>query len=973
MTRARFVFALALLLAGCPAPEVPPGRYTCDPAKDRTVGSAQCPGSSRCGLEGFCHDVGDTATAWRCESADDCEAGFLCGLAANGADRECHDPSVGADYRCATSADCSAGWRCGLDRQRARRCHDPAAPTDWPCDTSDDCVAGWSCGLAVEGGRACHDPSQPMAWPCRADSDCVGGWTCRLADNRVDRVCRDTRVPSELPCLVDADCAGGFRCGLTMNRVQRECHDPTAPRAHACLSDVDCVGGWRCDLGGLCADPSGDALIPAGPLDAGAFLLISPLEQLPLGRLAISPLPSPAAPPWYAFERGGQLRATTITSGGVVRSVELGAALGGPLLVQSPRSVDYQGFPFDRFVEVAADRVYLGRPDGGLEAATLLDDGGVAWLRVGSADNSYSVNAPITELRHGTADPGLFPTTIAFGPDPANDYVLFDGPRAAAPFAFPSRIRNRAGNRIIDMADVITRDGGLECVFALDEAGVWVEQLMRDNSWPLEMVHAPLFGNDVCAPTGLKVTHLESAGPRHLAITAAPRDGGREQVALWNLTPMLARGGGPYDSYCTSILDQPCTPGDAIPYSVELGPCEACPGGQLLSLTPITGATTPELEVRCSVADGGSSGFFRISRRPFTSGLCDRRPLVGRSGLFSSAGALTLPDQTAPGRFVAAGPRGELWTGASAQSAASVLFDRAPVGLAAVGADPRNVIAVGDGVLGVPAPQVGLLTAAGVDLLAVATNDPSWVLTTTGVTTLAQGPTLASASTFAVLSSAPARPVSVARARAVTGRTVAVLSSGPNLFAADVDDALAGTVTFVPLELRATSTAPFASLSFPTRTNPDAGVWLEGYGVTSQSVVRVTASSPTRFRLTDLTLPAGVLPLETWFSADRARLGTTTGAVYGLPSRIRLAGPFPEAVAVDFAVACGHELGLSPAGLFRLVGQPNGGEGTWERLSLAGVPPLTDFTDGALHAVGADVYLFTANGTVFRTTIGPCQ
>jgi hypothetical protein len=201
---------------------------------------------------------------------------------------------------------------------------------------------------------------------------------------------------------------------------------------------------------------------------------------------------------------------------------------------------------------------------------------------------------------------------------------------------------------------------------------------------------------------------------------------------------------------------------------------------------------------------------------------------------------------------------------------------------------------------------------------------------------------------------------------------VAVVSSGPNLFAAEVDEALAGTVTFVPLSLKTTSASPFQSLSFPAQTSADGGVWLEGYGVTSQGAVRVVATSPTRFRLEELTLPAGVLPLETWFASDRARLGTTTGAVYGLPSRVRLVGPLPEPEAVDFTVACGHSLALSPRGLYRVVGQAMSAEGRWERVPLDGVPATVDFSEGSLHSVGEDVYVFTADGTVYRTTLGPC-
>ena len=62
-----------LFLASCKPLVVEQGRYACDPNGNREVGSAQCPGNSRCGLEGYCHAVGEGAK-WKCADASDCDA-----------------------------------------------------------------------------------------------------------------------------------------------------------------------------------------------------------------------------------------------------------------------------------------------------------------------------------------------------------------------------------------------------------------------------------------------------------------------------------------------------------------------------------------------------------------------------------------------------------------------------------------------------------------------------------------------------------------------------------------------------------------------------------------------------------------------------------------------------------------------------------------------------------------------------------
>lgn len=1027
--------AVLLALSACKPIAVGSGRYACNPDQGREPGSAQCPGESRCGLEGVCHDLGDTSSRWRCETALDCEGGWLCGVSADGETRECHDPQAPEAFRCQSSADCSAGWTCGLDEARLRRCHDPSSPRAWPCDTRSDCAGGWECGLRAAGGRECHDPTRPEAWVCLTDadcgggwrcglndlrtgrechdpaaprafacegpsdclggwacglndartarechdpaaprafaceepSDCLGNWVCGLNDARTARQCHDPAAPRAFACLTHADCVAGWQCGLAANRLQRECHDPSAPQAWACDDDLDCLGGWRCDVRRACVDPRRDALEPTGPLDGGDAATLNPVSAARYDRAAIAPASSLGGPVRVALSRAGRLEALGVDSvSASVRIVDLGPSSDGPLLVQSPRSID---FAFNRFTEVVADRVYEGRADGGVVAYLLDLDGGVQVRLLRNTGGGYEISTPVTKLRHGVAERDLLPSLVGFSESPATGFVVFDGPAAAADFSYPARMRT-PGNVIHDLVHVITRDGGLECLLALDESGIWARQFMAGNNWNFEQVQNPTFGNDTCATTGLKPSRLLAASPTHVAVGAVPRDGGRELLALWSLTPMLTRGTSAFDSYCTSNNDQPCTQNDRIPFTVEYGPCDPCPVGALDGVVPVAAASgPPALEVRCTV-DGGLPSFFRVSRRALSATGCDRQPLVGPSNLFSQP-VLFNAEQPTLGRFLLTGSTGSLWTGSSVAAATALSFDRAATGVAFLGANTRDLIVFGERVNGVPEPRFGVVAFPAAASSAVAANEPSWVLSGESLTTLSAGPTLSDALTFGLLATPVAEPRLVRRARASSGATVAVVTGGGAIATAEVDAALARQVPFATLQVRATAPGPFSSLAFPAG-DTDGGVWLEGYAVSPGSVARLTAESPSRWVVQPVPLPAPLFPLAVWYEGSRARVGMATGVVYALPSAVLVGGALPGGVAVAYAQACQHQLALAPDGLYRLTLAAGATVGRWEPVPLPAGFGGGDLLGGTVHSVGADVYVFSRMGEAARLTVSPC-
>ncbi len=157
-------WAIALLICGCTAPSPGPGRYSCSrDAGEEALGAEQCPENYRCGLENYCHRLGDVGTAWRCETDDDCENGYHCGLDAARQVRQCQDSEKPGPFACFVDADCVPPWRCGVDGV----CHARGVAAEYACRADggapDDqwCELGWRC--STDG--TCTDPAADALRP----------------------------------------------------------------------------------------------------------------------------------------------------------------------------------------------------------------------------------------------------------------------------------------------------------------------------------------------------------------------------------------------------------------------------------------------------------------------------------------------------------------------------------------------------------------------------------------------------------------------------------------------------------------------------------------------------------------------------------------------------------------------------------------------------------------------------------------
>ncbi len=1024
--------ALLVLLAaaGCKPLEVPQGRYACDPTGNREVGSPQCPGTSRCGLEGYCHAVGETSVWWKCVDATDCESGWQCGIATDGVSRECHDPAMPQDHRCLANADCSGNWTCGLDTARLRRCHDPMKPKAWPCEATSDCVGGWQCGLAATGGRECHDPGKPEAWAClsnddclggwqcglndlrtggechdpgkprafacQRDADCLGGWSCGLNDARTARECHDPNMPRafscerptdclagwqcglndtrnggechdpnmprEFACRDDADCVASWDCGLASNRLQRECHDPRSPRGFACENDADCLGGWRCDVEGTCVDPLFDGLLPVSPLDAGA-LPFSPVDVRPVEHLAISPrLPVRTREVTVVSTvRGGQLSIRSVTNSGVetrVLDAVVSAHPVGQLWARYNARLDESEL-------VDTPMVYAVMVDGGLTSFELLVDGGVNRLRV-TDDGAIAPFVPVSrfsigmsELVRPPATTGELPYVYGFSSNPGG-YVALDGPERLANRVFEAPI-DRPGNRIIDFAGYYVER--YECLLVVDSEGLWLEDYEARQAFTNAPAFQPLvnqmLGHARCGRTGLRPERFIALQDRRGAFQASPWDGGAARLGVIDFKqafiPEINSNG-----IVTCIPDDACTA--PLPTSFALGPCIACPAGELVDWTVVTDGGLTAFDVQCGSRDGGSSAFFRLGPGP-TPSSCQTRQIVNFSSAFTEGNPASSPDKS-PGNVAFSGRNGAIWWGRSVDTVVPTMFDQAAIGVLQRSGTRGDIAAIGASMLGVWDGSLGFTASSLNAPAAVSLNDPRWVVQGTELQVI-----LGATNKVLALATSPlaARPLAW-RARTPDGRVVGVVATGNELLSAEVDDSPALVRPPSLLRSRLTFPAPVTSLVF---SPGDGGVMLEGYVTSALGLARVTAVTDTSWLATPVALPQSAGISEVWLSHGRTRVGFGDGVVLSLPSRVTVAPRTPDPVE-DFLSACNQQFALTARGLFVLIPSSSSPAGSWQPVPLPLDLMAIGLAGGRLHSVGADVYVFTRTGDTARIDLGTC-
>ena len=807
----------------------------------------------------------------------------------------------------------------------------------------------------LEAGRYACQPELPF--------QCPGAWRCGL-----EGFCHqlgDTAVAWR--CENSSDCEAGWGCGLTNDREHRECHDPSAPRAWNCAEDTDCVSGWRCGTALSCVDPTADTLSPLVLANVNAGTHINSLRsKTRSSKLTVSPLYSQGRGNRrtnLGFVQDGHLQALSLDLvSGTMASFDFGVQSPRSLAAHGARGTDLQGAPDE------LDRLSVLWADGGLSTFRFAD-GGVAGQEI--YGNTY---AAYDMLGQSSATPGVTPSVYAINARPAGGYVRIDGDLAEELdliainstdglnfSAVPSnRVRSITGLRFND---------AVECVYLVDERGLWVSQRGWPNnpngiaSYDFEPVRLDGFTQAACQ-TGAQPQIKSVAGleERWLAVTAQA-SGAALQVSIIDAArTWVSRGGVGAETLCSSAANRPCDADDAVPVDVALGPCAACPQGTALAgLTMIPQGTgrVPALEVVCGQTNVPPA-VFRLSPSS-NPGECARSLVTGASSFFSAL----LPVQGLPagGMTGWSGTEGQLWFGTDFETLSSLTFDRAPAGVVKNGA---SYLAFSRDLIGIPSPSIGLRSSTSLQLTAPVENAPTLVVAGNVLQAL-DGGTIGYANALTL-----EEPVAASITRSTLGTRVGVISANTMIYAGDLEEALAGGGIAVPMQRRLTTVEPIASLAFPKEHALGTGPLLTGYAIVGANLVSVIGDTLARWRTESVPLPAVLLPRETWFQGTRGRVGMQDGSVFALPSRVRISQPVPGGEVVDFAQTCGQQLALTPTGLFRLEPDGTSPVGQWRPIALPAEVSMLDFTEGRVHGLGNDVFVFTRTGEAARVTFDTC-
>ena len=965
MSRAFFAVLACTWLSACQScGPLEQGRYQCDPKirlEDEPAGGPQCPGNSRCGLEKFCHAIGDVSVAWRCETRDNCENGYECGLSTDGTSRECHNPE--------------------------------AADAGFACELQSDCVRGWRCGVE----KVCYDRGEKKPYPCRrdgGDSDCSSGWRCGLA-----ATCHDTAVAADYPCGSDLDCEQGWRCGL-----ERRCLDTIVDALRPAGSTL----GAPEKVNPLLLDHAPE-LLAASPVQSPTFslprqsLAYYDQGQLTVIDLAVGGVPAIGSNPH---------RVQTLTDAGDVTALAtLGSISLDPFAVFDVGSWTYVTRPDGGFVELhfrtqPGPFAFDGTP-----------------YRVVS-ELSQGVFTPVSfgpdRLRVGTTEDGQVPTLSAFDqrpffPGENKKHFYGWGARSRGSFSptspgYVSDLATMGGvfevpsNRIVDFATLTAHrinDFGIreqtDCTVIADQQGLFVQQLELSRTFssrrqpPQPLRAGPIYNEACTAQTGVapnyRITGLSGLGRDWLGVRAHPIDAGVvdsqvEEVALLNVSHWWEVVDADHPRYpfrgCVTSLQASCRP---FPSGVFIqqpvfatsvqGPCPVCESSKLVSLSVVPSQSGgAHLEVRCrtGAADGGQGvdSVVEVTAGPGTS--CVSTPLQLASSIGSDVVRISTSNS---GQLAFAGPRGHLWVGRSSSTANPVFFDQAPSGVVSDAQDAPLFVAsdrigwyVGApfGILAFPvSPKDGARAAAVVDGLprTIVTGGRSVVAFTAN-----QLRVIAIADGTPTRFDPPYHAVGVAQP---DGGGAVVVSAGDVILTANLGlPQPVLTRRLVPAEGR-------AILSLLALPRPGS---LTTFALTASALFKVTADADQVWTSAQAPLPPGS-PLELWADRDRGRIGYADGRVFSLETRVQIGAALNLRVD-DFSHSCGQAYALAEGSLHRLVVNPDGGPvGQWSPVLLDGGIPASELAQGKLLPFtepdgGTTLYVFSRRGEAMRMPV-TCQ
>lgn len=725
-----------------------------------------------------------------------------------------------------------------------------------------------------------------------------------------------------------AQCTPGFRCGL-----DGYCFRVDAGEPRACEGPLDCAPDWRCGLpsNGVgacqaigvaqpypCTDDSwcegGWRCGPAGVcLDVADDALLPPSGRATsVERLS----PAPLGPI-------GGLGTGELAAGGW-QAITLGPS-HATLFNAGLRELTTQRIPLDGGLFAVRAR---DPNDGALLA--IADAQGRTHLGTVSGDGAWS---PLRSI----AFPGFVPTGVAvlFGVARPNDVLVAWSPTAFA-----------AWNLSTNAAEPLPAPPGV--IASLDSSLSARGHLVAATSLGLFEFTAPAWAR------------LPSADPGKCPVTPT-----RARVLDSRLAPISIAALFPSpDGGACAVLYGAVDGGLDVVTSARV-----CTGpGVASGVRPIDGAAAG-VWVRCQAADGEATEEAVCPRQPCPSTRPSSPPPRERARAQAADFDLAIDELDFP--VQQRGPAVERPLFGSSVIAGSLAWDslisvtRGASGLEVAARSPT-----GDAGVFTLVPSLGFGRAVGAivadELLPLAHvgGSPGWRV-------LANGEVRAPGEVTPLARFTPIRPLE--------GDVTAVTRAEPDggfLYVSSFDALFTGPLTAAtPMALRLVPASRSAITSVAAAPGPislpDGGVvqrW--GYLVAQGRLFRFESRSRV-WRSDEVELPE--LAVSVWFDGPRPRVGTSTGRVFGLPTRVPLSEPLASGSAITFVSVCGQAFTASGAGVF-VLDAPDAGLAAWRlhpelsaalpRRRGAGAPG-----DGLrLFALEPELVAVNADGVVARVT-----
>ncbi|MDP2275851.1 MAG: hypothetical protein Q8K32_34220 [Archangium sp.] len=824
-------------------------------------------------------------------------------------------------------------------------------PRLYACDRLEGlnaCPGGWRCGLS----GYCLNPGQALPYACESSADCSTTWHCGT-----ERVCYDRAAAQDRSCRTAAeaipdagDCAPGWRCGREVRG--QVCHPLDAGAAYLCVSDSDCEATWRCGPEGACVD------VAAQGLQAGSVSFtmakVSPLLPPEIELLQVSVTRADLT---FSFPNNRMI----FTADGGLFVVTNTASYAGPTFSSSRESTPLVRPPH-ALVEFS-NHLLVSDSSGIVDYRDAFDGGAAALVFAGLAN---------AEFRYAVGASSAFPqeelaafsgTTVGLCGRDSTSITQCD-PSVFQVATLPATVA--------DVAFVDADSLGRRSALAATSAGPWFAPRQGSSYLALDggLVAAPVWRrmalpglSDACSATPTPLDRLSYESDKRLLTAITDQD---RRLSVFKR---------PY----TEPNKAPC---DSLAFDPEYGPCAACGPGEVLLKTGIESLNTLNSAVLAlcqrTAADGGASvvGYRHLS---FDGG-CSLDPVSlplsvsrgyqvsaqteGLQGLDEVGiprrcplpGCETMLSATAPDR-VAGGP-GLLGTYNDDVIDESAQFRTPPSGLSSP--------------LGMRLANFSNLYIAG-----SVTENPDWMISSTGRQGTQGGQTLAVQPMLRKLSSMPGDPV---LPHAVFARSDDLLpssvggmlidASGTRAFSTIATDAeglpwlivgagdriwatdsrlLASDAGVPSIGIKAVPlpSADIQSLAFAAFDRGDAGTGplLDGYTVEQQRLFRVVVHSPTLWLTDELRLgETTAVAVAVWMEGKRGRVGTSDGRVFGLPVPVPISPPIPEAplpTVLNYGSLCGQAFALSASALYQLSLETPP-LGTWKRVSLEAASPGLD-------------------------------